>query len=201
MFIQFQEDSNGTHFEVSYLDSSNQYSAAYILYIQSTDVFTDDKTYTFNPATYSNFPLPADLKTSIRLFLIEEDVELIAVAGFIALSPNSYAVVGISTSGRWSITIQWVRGRWVVVSRQPAGDGYFRALGYPSSLVASCTGFLSRLYPVFFTRNYIYVSIETRTVGVNIFVRIVYRFADRLVQSVVQVTYGVDSSHILNEWV
>jgi hypothetical protein len=74
-------------------------------------------------------------------------------------------------------------------------------LGYPSSLVASCTGFLSRLYPTFFSREYIYVAIETRTVGVNIYVRIVYRFAERLVQSVVQVTYGVDNSHILNEWV
>lgn len=31
--------------------------------------------------------------------------------------------------------------------------------------------------------------------------RIVYRFAERLVQSVVQVTYGVDNSHVLNEWI
>jgi hypothetical protein len=117
MFIQYQEDQNGTHFEVSYLDSSNKYNAAYILYIKATDVFTDDKIYTFNPATYSNFPLPVDIKTSIRVFLAEQDVELIAVAGFIALSLNSYAVVGISSSGRWSITIQWIKGKWIVVSK------------------------------------------------------------------------------------
>lgn len=117
MFIQYQEDQNGTHFEVSYLDSNNKYNTAYILYIKATDVFTDCKSYTFHPATYSNFPLPADIKTSIRLFLGEQDNDLIAVAGFIALSHNSYAVVCISPSGRWSVTIQWVKGKWVVVSK------------------------------------------------------------------------------------
>ncbi len=135
------------------------------------------------------------------MFLTEQDTELIAIVGFIALSPNSFAVVGISTSGRWSITIQWIKAKWVVVSRQPAGDGYFRALGYPSSLIASCSGFLSRLYPAYFSRGYVYVTIETRTVGVNIYARIVYKFADRLVQSVVQLTYGVENSHVLNEWI
>jgi hypothetical protein len=57
------------------------------------------------------------------------------------------------------------------------------------------------LYPIYFAKGYTYVSIETKTVGVNIFVRIVYNFGGPFVQSVVQVAYGVDNSHVLNEWV
>jgi len=109
-------------------------------------------------------------------------------------------VIGVTLSGRWAYTIQWNKDKWVVVSKEPASDGYFKALGYPSSLVASCTGFLNRLYPIYFAKGYVYASIETKTVGFNIYVRIVYNFNGVFVQSTVQVAYGVDNSQVLDEW-
>lgn len=122
------------------------------------------------------------------------------MVGFVALSSTSFAVVGVSSSGRWQFTVQWNKDKWEVVSKEPASDGYFKALGYPSSLIASCTGFLSRLYPLHFSQGYRYVLIETKTVGVNIFVRNIYNFGGLFVQSVVQVAYGVESSEVLHEW-
>ena len=47
MFIQFLESDNGTHFEIGYLDGSNAFQTAYVLYIPANDVFTDDNAQTF----------------------------------------------------------------------------------------------------------------------------------------------------------
>lgn len=200
MFIQYLNSDNGTHFEVSFLDKDNQYSACYILYIQDTDVFTDDNSFHFQGLTYSKHPLPQDIRASIHDFLKAHDDTVLAVVSFVSLSPSSFAVIGISESGRWQITLEWQEGIWVVVSKQPYNEGYSRAHGYPSSSVASCTGFLTRLYPAYFGNGWLYASIETKTVGVNLFTRLVYQFGDRFAEATVGQTYGVDSSHVLYSW-
>lgn len=58
MFIQYLNSDNGTHFEVSFLDKNNHYTACYVLYIQDTDVFTDDSNFHFERLTFSKDPLP-----------------------------------------------------------------------------------------------------------------------------------------------
>lgn len=200
MFIQFYKSDNGTHFEVSYLDKENQYRAAYVLYIETTDVFCDDQYFHFQGLTYAKDPLPADVKASISAFLLEQEETCLAVASFVSLSPTSFAIIAVSETGRWQITVNWQDGKWVVVSKQPYTEGYFRAQGYPSSSVASCTGFLTKLYPVYFGQAWIYASIETKTVGVNMFTRIVYQFGVSFAEAIVGQTYGVASSHVLYSW-
>jgi hypothetical protein len=200
MFIQYLNSDNGTHFEVSFLDKNNQYSACYVLYIQDTDVFTDDNSFHFQRITYSKDPLPEDVKASVHSFLKESDETILAVVSFVSLSPTSFAVIGISESGRWQITLEWQDGKWIVVSKQPYTEGYSRAHGYPSSSVASCTGFLYRLYPANFGQGWLYASIETKAVGVNLYTRLVYQLGDKFAEATVGQTYGVDNSHILYSW-
>jgi hypothetical protein len=72
--------------------------------------------------------------------------------------------------------------------------------GYPSSAIASCTGFLSKLYPSHFLKAYVYVSIETKTIGISLYVRVILSFGDQFVEAVVQMTYGVERSHVLHSW-
>jgi hypothetical protein len=159
MFTQYINLNNGTHFEVSYLDANNNYNAAYVLYIPATNVFTNDNTYLYNPQTYSNDPLPTDVKGSINSFIAGDDSSLIALVSYVSLSPNSFAIIALGDTGRWQITVSWVNSRWNVVSKQPYSDGYNKAQGYPSSLIASSTGFLSKLYPTSFNQGYLYASI------------------------------------------
>jgi hypothetical protein len=47
MFIQYFDSANGTNFEVGYLDASNAFQTAYVLYIPANDVFTDYNGYSF----------------------------------------------------------------------------------------------------------------------------------------------------------
>jgi hypothetical protein len=70
-----------------------------------------------------------------------------AVASFVSLSPTSFAVIAVSSTGRWQITIEWRDGKWVVVSKQPYNEGYYRAIGYPSASVAAATNFAKKMYP------------------------------------------------------
>jgi hypothetical protein len=200
MFVQFFKSENGTHFEVSYLDKDVLYKAAYVLYIEATDVFCDDQYYHFQGLTYAKDPLPADVKASINAFLLTQEETCLAVASFVSLSPTSFAIIVISESGRWQITVNWQEGKWVVVSKQPYTEGYFRAFGYPSSSVASCTGFLNRLYPTSFLEGWLYASIETKTVGVNMFTRLVFQFGLTFAEAVVGQTFGVESSQVLYSW-
>jgi len=204
MFVQSLESDNGTHFEVSFLDNNNKYSAAYIRYIGATDVFTDDDNFNLEKKYYGNEtyvdPLPKDIQTSIIDFLKSSDQELTAVVSFVSLAPRSFAVVLISGKNRWQVTLSWVDSKWVVSSKQPFNDGYFATEGYPSAISASCTGFLSKIYPQNFLSNYVYVLIETKNIGVSIYNRIVYDLGDKSVEAIVQVTFGVESSHILNSW-
>ncbi len=200
MFIQFFKDDNGTHFEVSCLDKDNAYFAAYVLYIEVTDVFTGDTYFHYEGLTFSKDPLPADVKSSITEFLKLKEETVLAIVSFVSLSPTSFAIIGVSETGRWQITIEWQEGKWVVVSKQPYTEGYYKAYGYPSSSVASCTGFLARLYPSYFGEGWLYASIETKAVGVNLYSRLVYQTGGKFVEAVVGQTYGVDNSHVLYSW-
>ena len=123
------------------------YRAVYVLYIEDTDVFTDNKWFRFKAVSFDKFPLPKDVKGSIVAFLAEREVTLLAVTAFVSLSPSSYAIIGVSESGRWQITVEWQEGKWVVVSKQPYKDGFYKVKGYPSAAIAAANGFLKRLYP------------------------------------------------------
>ena len=200
MFISYYRLDNGTHFEVSYLDKNGSFAAAYVLYIEATDVFTNDNLYTFNATTYSSDPAPLDLNGSITSFLAANDASLIAIVSIVSLSSSQFAVIGLTSDGRWQINVQWKNGAWTIVSKQPVSDGYFTAQGFPSSLCASNTGFLGKLYPMHFGKGYKYVSIETKTVGFIIYNRNVYAFGGIFVEAIVQSSFGVDNSQILVQW-
>jgi hypothetical protein len=96
--------------------------------------------------------------------------------------------------------LKWENGVWRVVSKVPYNDGYFTAYGYPSVTVASCTGFLARLYPIHFSKPYVYVNIQTKSVGVSLYHRIVYDFGDKSFEASVELTFGVKNSHIHHYW-
>jgi hypothetical protein len=96
MFMHSFKSERGTHFEVSFLDQELQYRAAYVLYIESTDVFTDDKNYHFQLSTFSKDPLPEDIQASIQAYLTAQDQSILAVASVVSLSPSSFAIVGVS---------------------------------------------------------------------------------------------------------
>ena len=147
MFIQYFKDEKGTHFEVSFLTVKKVYRAVYVLYIEDTDVFTDNKWFSFKALSFAKFPLPKDIKGSVVAFLAKADVTILAVTAFVSLSPTSFAIIGVTESGRWQITLEWQEGKWVVISKQPYKDGYFKAKGYPSAAVSAATGFLEKLYP------------------------------------------------------
>ena len=147
-----------------------------MLYIEDTDVFTDDKHYSFSAPTISKYPLPADVRASVNAYLLQNDDSIMAVASFVSLSPTSFAVIAISSTGRWQINIEWREGEWVVVSKQPYTEGYYRAIGYPSASIAAATNFVKKMYPQQFGEGFIYASIETKNVGVSIFIRLVFRF-------------------------
>lgn len=125
---------------------------------------------------------------------------MLAVTTFVSLSPSSFAIIGVAESGRWQITVEWQDGKWVIVSKQPYKDGYYKAKGYPSALAAAGTGFLKKLYPQQFGNGFVYASIETKNVGVSIFIRFVYKFKGLWIEAVVKKVYGVKASHVLHSW-
>lgn len=201
MFIQFFKNEKGTHFEVSFLTKQNKkYRAVYVLYIADTDVFTDNKWYSYQALAYGKYPLPKDVRASVLAYLAIHDESIIAVSAFVSLSPSSFAIIGVTESGRWQITVEWQEGAWIVVSKQPYKDGYYKAMGYPSAAVAASSGFLKKLYPKQFGEGYIYASIETKNVGVAIYIRVVYKFKGLVIEAVVKKVYGVRSSHVLQSW-
>ena len=73
MFIQYLESVNGTHFEIGYLDPSENFHTAYLLYIPANDAFTVDTSNAFSTQTFAsqdyNNPLPKDLNISILTFI------------------------------------------------------------------------------------------------------------------------------------
>ena len=73
MFIQYKKDEKGTHFEVSFMTVKKVYRAVYVLYIEDTDVFTDNKWYSFKAMSFDKHPLPKDVKSSIVAFLKAND--------------------------------------------------------------------------------------------------------------------------------
>ena len=191
MFIHYFKDEKGTHFEISYLNKDNEYRPIYVLYIEDTDVFTDDKDYTFRALTFGKYPLPEDVKASINAYFLQNDDSIMAVASFVSLSQTSFAIIAISSTGRWQITVEWREGQWVVVSKQPYNEGYYRAHGYPSASVAAATNFVKKMYPQQFGEGYVYASIETKNVGVSIYIRLVFRFKGDFVEAVIKKLYGV----------
>lgn len=74
MFIQYFKDEKGTHFEVSYMTVKKVYRAVYILYIEDTDVFTDNKFFTYRALTFAKYPLPKDIRGSIVAYLAKAEV-------------------------------------------------------------------------------------------------------------------------------
>lgn len=140
------------------------------------------------------------VKETILAFLGTTDDSLIAVSTFASLSPTSFAIIGLSETGRWQIIVDWIEGKWVVTSKQPYNDGYYKARGYPSSLALEATGFAKKLYPKQMGEGYAFVSIETKNVGVNIFIRIVYQVKGVWIEVVIKKVYGVKNSNILYSW-
>lgn len=204
MFIQYLDSKNGTHFEIAYLDDKQKFQTAYVLYIPATDVFTDDNTEVFTPKTFGNDsyinPLPKDLEGSIKSFCAKEDLNLDAVISYVTLGPRTFAVIGISDGKRWQYIINWSNEAWTLVSKQPYVDGFYASKGVPSASAASCTGFLKRLYPQAFVGAFVYVSIETKSVGINLFTRIVVKIGVSAYEGVVSTTFGVQSSHVVQKW-
>ena len=99
------------------------------------------------------------VKEAILAFLGATDDSLIAVSTFASLSPTSFAIIGLSETGRWQIIVDWIEGKWVVTSKQPYNDGFYKARGHPSSLALEATGFAKKLYPKQMGEGYAYVSI------------------------------------------
>lgn len=119
---------------------------------------------------------------------------------YVSLSPRSFAIIGVSGEKRWQYIINWVNGKWTLVSKQPYSDGYYVARGIASASTASCTGFLRKLYPRHFSVPFLYVLIETKTVGIHLYNRIIFNFGVASFEGVVSTTFGVQSSQILHSW-
>lgn len=79
-------------------------------------------------------------------------------------------------------------------------DGYYFVTGYPSVHVASCTGYLARLYPTSFIPGWLYGSIEVKNIGYFVYTRVIYRLGSYSYQAIVRTTYGVENSHSLISW-
>lgn len=73
-------------------------------------------------------------------------------------------------------------------------------MGYPSSSAAACTGYLSKLYPDVFKSNYNYVLIETKNVGLTLYIRLIYTFGKQAFRATIKLTFSVDNSQTLNSW-
>ncbi len=67
-------------------------------------------------------------------------------------------------------------------------------------MVDEVTHFHSRLYPKQFGEGYVYASIETKAVGVTIYLRIIYKFKNLYIETITQRTYGVKGNHVLHSW-
>jgi hypothetical protein len=204
VFIHFLESNNGTHFEIGYLDASKKFRTAYLLYIPANDAFTDDTSRAFSAQTFGNEdynnPLPKDLDLSILAFLQKTDFGVVAVLNYIVLAPRQYAVVAVINGSRWQIIVNWADQQWSIVSRQPFHDGYFVSRGVPSASAASCAGFVKRLYPRHFSAPFLYVLVETKTVGITLFNRLILTVGSNAHEVVVSTTFGVANSHVLQSY-
>jgi len=113
---------------------------------------------------------------------------------------NSYQATCVTNSQRWRINANWSKGQWVVNSRQNIDDGYYHITGYPSVNVASCSGYLARVYPSWFASQWVYGSIEVKNIGYLVYNRIVYKSDKSAWQGVVRTTHGIKNSHTLISW-
>jgi hypothetical protein len=205
IFIQYLEDANGTHFEIGYLDApSKLFRTCYLLYVPANDVFTDDNSAAFSTQTFGsddyNNPLPKDLNISILAFLQKNDIGVVAVISYVVLAPRMYAVIAVVNGSRWQIVVNWVDQTWSLVSRQPFNDGYFVSRGVPSASAASCASFIKRLYPKHFAAPFLYVLVETRSVGITLFNRLVLTVGSNAYEVVVSTKFGVAKSHVLQSY-
>lgn len=66
--------------------------------------------------------------------------------------------------------------------------------------MASCTGYLARLYPGSFVPGWIYGAIEVKNIGYFVYTRVIYRAGSLSYQGVVRTTYGVENSHSIISW-
>ena len=48
--------------------------------------------------------------------------------------------------------------------------------------------------------NFLYVHIETKSVGVNLYTSLILNFGHSAYEAVVSTTFGVRSSHVLQKW-
>jgi hypothetical protein len=204
MFIQYRESTNGTHFEIGFLDSKKLFRTAYLLYVPANDAFTDGSSAAFSAREFANDsynnPLPKDLNLSLLTFFERLDIGCTAVISYVVLAPRQFAVIAVVNGSRWQIVVDWVEQAWSIVSSQPHSDGYFVARGIPSASAASCAGFLRRLYPQHFASPFTYVLVETRTVGISLYNRLVLTVGDRAHEAVVSTTFGVRNSHVLQSY-
>lgn len=116
------------------------------------------------------------------------------------ISQYVYDCVAISRGNRWRISLNWVRGNWIINQRSTVNDGYYTVSGYPSVHAASCTGYLARLYPTVFRSNWLYTSIQVKNIGYFVYSRVIYTVGSQAYQGVIRTTHGVENSHTLISW-
>jgi hypothetical protein len=132
----------------------------YLRWIPTTGVFIEDENQGISFGISSNLvALPSNPTSSLIAFLTSQDSSIISIASVQVLTSTSYSCVALSKLNRWNFNVNWVYGKWVVNSKTPIIDGYYKVSGYPSVNVASCTGYLSKIYPAAFANRYLYTYV------------------------------------------
>lgn len=149
---------------------------------------------------FDEVALPTDPEGKLTQWIIDNHDDVVGVVEIKASSKNAYQCVALSANNRWNFNVNWVRGQWVLVSRELVNDGYYFVTGYPSVNVASCTGYLARLYPGSFNAGWLYGAIEVKNIGYFVYTRVVYRVGVYAYQGIVRTTHGVENSHSLISW-
>jgi len=201
MFVQTLVSPWGRHFEVSYVDAKGVFGNSYLRYVDAEDLITEDEwqgiAYEID---FEEVPLPTDAEEKLTKWLAESHGDLVAIVDLKNAGRNAYQCVALIGSERWRINANWVKGAWVLSSKEVVSDGYYFVTGYPSVATASTTGYLARLYPTSFNSQWIYSAIEVKNIGYFVYNRIIYRLGGIAYQGIVRTTHGVENSHTLISW-
>lgn len=201
IFINSKVTPYGRHFELVYLDEKRVFSNLYLRYVDIQDLITEDEwqgiAYTID---FEEVPLPSNPEDNLIRWVTSNHDDIVAVIDIKTSSKHVYQCVALTGYQRWNFNINWIRGQWVLVNRELANDGYYFITGYPSIQVASCTGYLARLYPTAFVSGWLYSAIEVRNIGYFAYTRAVYKIGSASYQAVVRTTWGVENSHSLISW-
>jgi hypothetical protein len=191
----------GRHFEVSYLDEKKVFGKTFLRYVDAEDLVTDDEwqgiAYEID---FDEIPVPANVEDHLIQWLAAHDDSVISIVDVKNVKRNAYQCLVLTEAYRWTVTLNWVKGQWVINNKELINDGYFFVSGYPSVAVASTTGFLARLYPTSFNSQWVYTAIEVKNIGYFVYNRVIYRLGNVAYQGIVRTTHGVENSHSLISW-